>query len=77
MGPAWVTNGWYPGDGATMFEVCSQLGHEGVVAKHLDAPYLPGRRSRMWLKQKCPSWVREHAPRRRPAEARATAARQL
>jgi bifunctional non-homologous end joining protein LigD len=65
VGPAWATNGWYPGDGETLFQVCSELGHEGVVAKRLDATYLPGRRSRMWLKRKCPDWKRDHAPRRR------------
>jgi bifunctional non-homologous end joining protein LigD len=49
-GPAWITNGWYPGDGDTLFEVCSELGHQGVVAKRLDAPYLSGRRTRTSLK---------------------------
>jgi bifunctional non-homologous end joining protein LigD len=52
VGPAWATNGWYPGDGDTLFQVCSDLGREGVVAKRLDAPYLPGIRSRTWLKRK-------------------------
>ena len=66
VGPSWVTNGWYPGDGDTLLQVCGELGHEGLVAKRLDAPYLPGRRSRSWLKRKCPAWKRDHAPRRRP-----------
>jgi bifunctional non-homologous end joining protein LigD len=65
VGPAWAVNGWYPGDGHTLYQVCSELGHEGVVAKRLDAPYLPGRRSRTWLKRKCDDWKRDHAPRRR------------
>ena len=42
VGPAWATNGWYQGDGDSLFQVCAELGHEGVVAKRLDAPYLPG-----------------------------------
>jgi bifunctional non-homologous end joining protein LigD len=66
VGPAWAVSHWYPGDGDTLFQVASELGHEGVVAKRLDAPYLPGIRSRAWLKRKCPAWKRDHAPRRRP-----------
>jgi ATP-dependent DNA ligase len=57
---------WGEDDGDPLFQVCSELGHEGVVAKRLDAPYLPGIRSRTWLKRKCPAWKRDHAPRRRP-----------
>jgi bifunctional non-homologous end joining protein LigD len=66
VGPAWATNGWYPGEGDTLLHVCTELGHEGVVAKRLDSPYLPGIRSRTWLKKKTPDWKRDHAPRRRP-----------
>jgi bifunctional non-homologous end joining protein LigD len=54
VGPAWITNGYYPGDGEWLLKVCAELGHEGVVAKRLDAPYLPGIRSRTWLKKKTP-----------------------
>jgi hypothetical protein len=32
LGPAWATNGSYPGDGDTLFHVCSELGSEGAVA---------------------------------------------
>ncbi len=67
VGPEWATNGWYPGEGETLLAVCADLGHEGMVAKRLDSPYLAGRRVRTWLKWKCPEWVRVHAPRRRPA----------
>jgi hypothetical protein len=38
VGPAWAVNGWHPGEGDMLFEVCAELGHEGVVAKRLDAP---------------------------------------
>ena len=48
VGPAWATNGWYC-DGDTLFAVCAEHHHEGVVAKRLDSPYLPGRRARTWL----------------------------
>jgi bifunctional non-homologous end joining protein LigD len=68
LGPAWATNGWCEGDGETLFRVCAQLGHEGVVAKRLDSPYLAGKRSRSWLKRKTDTWKRDHAPRRRPRE---------
>jgi ATP-dependent DNA ligase len=61
VGPAWITNGWYQSDGDTLFYVCSELGHEGVVAKRLDAPYVPGRRTRTWLKRK-PRTGRECMP---------------
>jgi hypothetical protein len=46
-------HGWYC-DGDTLFAVSAQHGHEGVVAKRLDSPYLPGRRSRSSFKSKCP-----------------------
>ncbi len=32
----------------------ADLGHEGVVAKRLDPPYLPGRRVPTWLKRESP-----------------------
>jgi bifunctional non-homologous end joining protein LigD len=70
VGPAWVTNGWYFVEGEMLFQVCTELGHEGVVAKKLDAHYLPAIRSRTWLKKKCPAWSRDHATRRRPRVSR-------
>jgi bifunctional non-homologous end joining protein LigD len=69
VGPAWAVNGWYEGDGELVFQVASDLGHEGVVAKRLDSPYLPGRRVRTWLKRKTPAWKQDHGPRRLPREA--------
>ena len=63
--PAWVTNSWFPGDDS-VFQVAVQQEHEGIVAKRLDSPYLPGVRARTWLKKKAPDWKRDHAPRRRP-----------
>jgi bifunctional non-homologous end joining protein LigD len=43
-------------DGADLLEAVSRQGLEGVMAKRVDAPYLPGRRSRSWIKVK----VRRH-----------------
>jgi bifunctional non-homologous end joining protein LigD len=40
------------GDGDAMLAVSKQRELEGVVAKRLDSPYEPGRRSRNWLKIK-------------------------
>ncbi|MGP3966334.1 non-homologous end-joining DNA ligase [Streptomyces sp. 6N223] len=37
-----------PGD---LMEVARRHGLEGLVAKRLDSPYLPGRRSRLWIKK--------------------------
>lgn len=40
------------GQGAALLEASRARGLEGLVAKRLDGPYLPGRRSRLWLKIK-------------------------
>jgi bifunctional non-homologous end joining protein LigD len=40
------------GDGTALFEAARQQHLEGIVAKKLEAPYEPGRRSRFWLKVK-------------------------
>ena len=40
------------GFGCQMFDQVARLGLEGMMAKRLDAPYLPGKRSRHWLKIK-------------------------
>ena len=39
-------------DGCRLFAHVVRLGLEGVMAKRLDAPYLPGKRSRSWQKIK-------------------------
>jgi bifunctional non-homologous end joining protein LigD len=51
-GPHWQTPPSTVGDGAAMVSTSQQLGLEGVVAKRLDSPYLPGRRADAWLKVK-------------------------
>ena len=67
VGPAWAVNRWYPGGGDDVFQACAENGHEGVVAKRLDSINQAGRRTRYWLKRKCPAWLDFDAPRRRPA----------
>jgi bifunctional non-homologous end joining protein LigD len=51
-GPAWQSPPHEVGDGTATMAVTEQFGLEGVVAKRLDSPYEPGRRSRVWLKWK-------------------------
>jgi bifunctional non-homologous end joining protein LigD len=51
-GPSWATPPAYPGEGTTMMAVAEQRGLEGVVAKRLDCPYVPGQRSKAWIKVK-------------------------
>ncbi len=65
-GRHWVTATEFP-DGDALFEACEEIGAEGVIARRLDnSPYLPGRRSWAVVKRKCPGWVRDHAPLRKP-----------
>ena len=45
-----VKNVWVSGKGKELYEVACSTGMEGVVAKLLESPYVPGRRSRYWLK---------------------------
>ena len=51
-GPAWRAPRHHVGDGAALLEVSRQHGLEGIVAKRLDSPYEPGRRSGCWVKVK-------------------------
>ena len=51
-GPYWRTPPWHRGGGDAMYEAALANGLEGVVAKRLDSPYEPGRRSPAWLKIK-------------------------
>ena len=52
QGPHWQTPDHVAGNGAAVLEASRASGLEGVVAKRLDSPYLPGRRSPCWLKVK-------------------------
>src|SRR4051812_7800889 len=51
-GPAWQTPAHHVGDGAALLTASRAQGLEGIVAKRLDCPYTPGRRSSGWVKVK-------------------------
>ncbi len=51
-GPSWQAPPPHVGDGAGLLAATAAAGLEGVVAKRRRSPYLPGRRSRHWLKIK-------------------------
>jgi bifunctional non-homologous end joining protein LigD len=48
-GAHWQTPPYFPGGGRYALAASREQGLAGVVAKRLDAGYLPGRRSRGWL----------------------------
>jgi bifunctional non-homologous end joining protein LigD len=51
-GPTWQTPPATHGGGEAVLQTATDLGLEGVVAKRLDSPYLPGKRSDAWRKVK-------------------------
>jgi bifunctional non-homologous end joining protein LigD len=51
-GPAWRAPAYHRGEGNALLAATRDLGIEGIVAKRLDGPYEPGRRSSGWLKVK-------------------------
>jgi bifunctional non-homologous end joining protein LigD len=51
-GAAWQTPPFHAGSGSELLAASAEHGLEGVVAKRLDSPYLPGRRSEQWVKVK-------------------------
>ena len=52
-GPAWQTAPILDATPDELVEACRDLGLEGFMAKQLDAPYQPGKRSPAWSKIKC------------------------
>lgn len=50
--PNWYVPPFFESDGLSLLRVSREQGLEGVVCKRLDSRYLPGRRSRSWLKVK-------------------------
>lgn len=52
QGESWQTPGHHIGDGPAMVAASRERGLEGVLAKRIDTPYEPGKRSRCWLKVK-------------------------
>lgn len=51
-GPGWQTPPAHVGSGAAVLEASKSRDLEGVLAKRVSSPYLPGRRTRDWLKVK-------------------------
>jgi bifunctional non-homologous end joining protein LigD len=51
-GDRWQTPAYHVGNGAGLLEATRAQGLEGVVAKRLNCPYIPGRRSPGWVKVK-------------------------
>jgi len=51
-GASWQTPPFEKGGGQAMLEASRKAGLEGVMAKRLDSPYEPGRRSGAWVKVK-------------------------
>jgi bifunctional non-homologous end joining protein LigD len=51
-GPSWQTPRNHLGDGEALLNLVRQRRLEGVVAKRLQSPYRPGRRSTEWVKVK-------------------------
>jgi bifunctional non-homologous end joining protein LigD len=51
-GASWQTPAHHRGEGKALLRLTKERGLEGLVAKRLDSRYLPGRRSRAWLKVK-------------------------
>lgn len=49
-GPNWQVSPSFAGAGAAVVEAAAEQRLEGVLAKRLDSPYTPGRRSACWLK---------------------------
>lgn len=51
-GPTWQAPAHHVGDGAALLELTRAQQLEGIVAKRLDCPYTPGRRTSGWVKVK-------------------------
>ena len=51
-GSSWQTPATHHGDGTALLSATAEQGLEGLVAKRLESPYEPGRRSGAWLKVK-------------------------
>jgi bifunctional non-homologous end joining protein LigD len=51
-GASWQTPAWRRGEGTALLEAARAQRLEGVMAKKLDSPYCPGKRTSYWLKIK-------------------------
>jgi len=52
QGDTWQAPAHHVGDGAALLELTRAQQLEGVIAKKLDSPYTPGRRTSAWVKVK-------------------------
>lgn len=51
-GDFWQTPAWRRGEGGALLDAARAQALEGVMAKRLDSPYCPGKRTQHWLKIK-------------------------
>jgi bifunctional non-homologous end joining protein LigD len=51
-GPSWEVPPMHVGEGQTMLDAARKTNLEGIVVKHVESTYEPGRRSAQWLKIK-------------------------
>jgi bifunctional non-homologous end joining protein LigD len=51
-GRCWQTPAWRAGEGSALLQAAREQALEGVMAKRLDSPYCPGKRTKHWLKIK-------------------------
>jgi bifunctional non-homologous end joining protein LigD len=51
-GDCWQTPSWRVGEGSALLAAARDQRLEGVMAKRLDSPYCPGKRTKHWLKVK-------------------------
>jgi bifunctional non-homologous end joining protein LigD len=51
-GPSWQTPAYHRGDGKGLLDASRRQGLEGIIAKRLESAYVPGRRTREWIKVK-------------------------
>lgn len=51
-GASWQTPAWRRGEGTALLHAAKAQALEGVMAKRLDSPYCPGKRTSHWLKIK-------------------------
>ena len=48
-GSNWQTPAYHVGDGGALLDAARAQGLPGVVAKRLDSPYVPGKRTGDWI----------------------------
>jgi bifunctional non-homologous end joining protein LigD len=51
-GPTWKVPAYHVGNGPGLLEATKAQGLEGLIAKRIDCPYVPGRRATGWVKVK-------------------------